>query len=314
MIAALAGGVGGAKLAQGFAQILSPADFSVLVNTGDDFMHLGLYISPDPDTVMYTLAGLAERERGWGRTGETWHFMESLKQLGGESWFALGDSDLAVHIERTRRLKAGETLSAVIRGLSQSLGVTHEIAPMSDDAVRTRIVTDEGMLSFQDYFVRLRCEPEVRNIVYEGAEKAHPSAGFARLMHSPALEGIVICPSNPLLSIAPILAIPKVRAWLKARPVPVVAVSPIVGGKALKGPAAKIMHELGMRVGVLGIADYYDGLIDGLVIDRSDEHLIESMSALRVFATDAVMHDDADRKRLATDVLSFMRDLSRLEQ
>src|SRR5579864_7251104 len=192
MIAALAGGVGGAKLAQGFAQILSPADFAVVVNTGDDFSHLGLHICPDPDTVMYTLAGVADRERGWGRSGETWHFMESLKRLGGESWFALGDRDLAVHIERTRRLKAGETLSAVTQDLSRSLGVAHEIAPMSDDAVRTCIVTSEGTLSFQDYFVRQHCEPKVLNVVYEGARSARPSAGFARLMQSPVLEAIVI--------------------------------------------------------------------------------------------------------------------------
>ena len=314
MILAFAGGVGGAKLSQGLAQILAPTDFAVVVNTGDDFGHLGLHISPDPDTVMYTLAGVADRERGWGRAGETWHFMESLKQLGGESWFALGDSDLAVHIERTRRLKAGESLSAITQALSESLGVTHEIAPMSDDPVRTRIVTSDGTLSFQDYFVRRRCEPKVHNVVYEGAESARPSAGFARLMQSSALEAIVICPSNPLLSIAPILAIPKVRAWLEARSVPAVAVSPIVGGKALKGPAAKIMGELGMRVDVCGIADYYGRLIDGLVIDRSDEHLIGSMSALRVHATDAVMRDENDRKRLAMDVLSFVRDLSRSEQ
>jgi LPPG:FO 2-phospho-L-lactate transferase len=311
MILALAGGVGGARLAHGLAGILSPDDLVVIVNTGDDFEHFGLHISPDPDTVMYTLAGLADPERGWGRADETWHFMNALKELGGETWFTLGDKDLATHIERTRRLKVGQTLSAVMRDLSRSLGVAHVIAPMTDDAVRTKVITDNGPLGFQDYFVRLRCEPAVRSLEFEGAEHAKPSATFEQRMRAPDLSGIVICPSNPILSIAPILSIPGVRQGLERRRVPAVAVSPIVGGKAVKGPAAKIMHELGMPVGVRGIADYYKGLIDGLVIDSQDIDAMPRRTSIVTHATDAIMRDEEDRRRLAREVVAFLESLPR---
>jgi LPPG:FO 2-phospho-L-lactate transferase len=311
VIIALSGGVGGAKLALGLARVMPPEELVVIVNTGDDFEHFGLHISPDPDTVMYTLAGLADRERGWGRADETWHFMDALKALGGDTWFALGDKDLATHIERTRRLKSGESLSVVMRDLSRSLGVAHAIAPMSDDAVRTKIVTRDGPLAFQDYFVRLRCEPPVRAITFEGAEHATPGALFEALMRAPKLSGIVICPSNPLLSIAPILSIPGVRQWLERRRVPAVAVSPIVGGKAVKGPAAKIMTELGMKVSVRGIADYYEGLIDGLVIDSQDKDAMTRGGGLATLATDSIMRDEDGRRRLAREVVAFMETLSR---
>jgi len=310
MIVALAGGVGGARLAHGLAARLAPEDLVIVVNTGDDFEHLGLHISPDPDTVLYTLARLADRERGWGQTDESWHFMAALGRLGGETWFALGDKDLALHIERTRRLRNGDALSQITLDFAAKLGVAHAVVPMSDDQVRTIVHTDEDALAFQDYFVRRRCAPVVRRIEIVGANKARPSPGFHAAMQSPQLTGVVICPSNPLLSIDPILAVRGVRAWLENRNFPVVAVSPIIGGKAVKGPAAKIMTELHLNVGVRGIADHYAGLIDGLVIDTQDETEIATSPALAIHATDALMRDDGDRRRLASETLQFLATLS----
>lgn len=305
MIVALAGGVGGAKLAHGLAAVLAPEELTIVVNTGDDFEHLGLHISPDVDTVMYTLSGLADPVRGWGQADETWAFMSALEKLGGETWFSLGDKDLATHVERTRRLRGGESLSAVTLDLVQRLGVRHPIVPMSDDRVATIVETDAGVLAFQDYFVRRRCEPVVRGIQYDGAEHAQPSAQFAALMRSTDVRGVVICPSNPLLSVAPILAVPGVRGWLERRAFPVVAVSPIIGGKAVKGPAAKILNELGMGASVESVAAYYTGLIDGLVIDAADAQA-RFAGGLAVHATDALMRDEADRARLARESVAFL--------
>lgn len=308
MIVALAGGVGGAKLAHGLAAVLAPEELTIVVNTGDDFEHLGFHISPDVDTVMYTLSGLADRVRGWGQADESWAFMAALAKVGGETWFSLGDKDLATHVERTRRLRAGETLSEVALDLTRRLGVRYPIVPMSDDRVATIVETDAGVLPFQDYFVRRRCEPVVRRIRYNGAERAEPSAQFAALMRSKDVRGVVICPSNPLLSIAPILAVAGVRSWLERRDFPVVAVSPIIGGKAVKGPAAKILDELGLGASVESIGGYYAGLIDGLVIDRADATARFS-SDLAVLATDALMRDDADRARLARESVGFLDSL-----
>ena len=308
MILALAGGVGGAKLADGLANALGPGELAIAVNTGDDFEHLGLQVSPDLDTVMYTLAGLANPATGWGQSGETWSFMDALEKLGGPAWFRLGDRDLATHVERTRRLAAGESLSAVTRLLCERLGLRSALLPMSDAPVRTRVRTDEGWLDFQHYFVREQCRPAVRELRYDGAESARPSPGLAVALASPDLEGIVICPSNPYLSVSPILALPGVREAVRASR-NVVAVSPIVGGEAIKGPAAKIMQELGAEVSALGIARGYAGLVTTLVIDRADEALVPAIEALgmRAAVSEMVMRDAADRLRLARECVALVR-------
>ena len=308
MILALAGGVGGAKLADGLARTLQPLELAIAVNTGDDFEHLGLRISPDLDTVMYTLAGIANPATGWGQAGETWSFMDALDKLGGPAWFRLGDRDLATHVERTRRLAAGESLSSVTRALCEKLGLRSALIPMSDGAVRTRVRTSEGWLDFQDYFVREQCRPAVQEIRYDGAQSARASAGLSGALASTELEGIVICPSNPYLSVAPILALPGVRESVRASRA-VVAVSPIVGGEAIKGPAAKIMKELDAEVSALGVARWYAGLVTTLVIDRADEALAPAIEALGLCAaiSETVMRDPAGRARLAAECVALVR-------
>jgi LPPG:FO 2-phospho-L-lactate transferase len=312
MILALAGGVGGAKLAQGLASQLPPEELLIVVNTGDDFVHLGLHISPDVDTVTYWLAGRNDRIRGWGLAGETWNFMTALGRLGEPTWFSLGDNDLATHIVRTQQLARGETLSEVTRHLSKQFGIAHHIAPMSDHSVRTIIHTADGALAFQDYFVRLRCAPAVTAISFDGIEKATPSPAFTTAMADPRLRAVVICPSNPLLSIDPILSIPGVLQWLRQRRVPVVAVSPIVGGQAIKGPAAKILRELGRDASALGVAHHYRGLIDGFVVDVLDEIAVPAIEklGLSVAVTNTVMNRPDDQKRVARKVLTFAAHLA----
>lgn len=308
MILTLAGGVGGAKLADGLARTLAPEELAIAVNTGDDFEHLGLHVSPDLDTVMYTLAGIANPATGWGQAGETWSFMDALEKLGGPTWFRLGDRDLATHVERTRRLAAGESLSSVTRMLCERLGLRTTLLPMSDASVRTRVRTDEGWLDFQEYFVREQCRPALREVRYDGAQSARPSAGLAAALDSPDLEGIVICPSNPYLSVSPILALPGVRDSMRGSRA-VVAVSPIVGGEAIKGPAAKIMKELNTEVSALGIARWYAGLVSTLVIDRADEALAPAIEALgmRAAVRETVMRDSAGRARLALECVALVR-------
>jgi len=311
MLMALAGGVGGAKLAAGLERVLGDG-LSVVVNTGDDFEHLGLAISPDLDTVMYTVAGLNNPVTGWGLAGETWEFMAMLERLGGESWFRLGDRDLAVHVERTRRLNAGESLSLVTAALCARLDIRCRIVPMSDDPVRTVVLTDSGELPFQDYFVRLECEPSVRGLRFEGVSSAAMSEQFASAFDAPSLAGIVICPSNPYLSIQPILALKDVEARLRKRRVPAVAVSPIVGGQALKGPAAKIMVELGLEASALEVARHYRGLIDGFVLDQTDAGLADAVASLgiRPRVTDTIMRDTGGATALAQRALAFLEELS----
>lgn len=309
-ILALAGGVGGAKLALGLSAILPADALTVAVNTADDFEHLGLSISPDLDTVMYTLSGLANPETGWGQRDESWNAMAALERLGGETWFRLGDKDLATHIERTRRLRAGETLSAVTRDLTQRLGIKCAIVPMTDNPVRTVVTTDQGDLAFQDWFVRLRCEPVVRRIRFAGADKARAAPALLDMVK---LRGVVFCPSNPFVSVAPILAIPGVRMTLQQTRVPRVAVTPIVGGQAIKGPAAKMLAELGHDVSALGVARYYKGLIDGFVLDQADASLKAEIEGLgiKVHVADTMMHNDDDKRRLAAATLEFVDALAR---
>jgi LPPG:FO 2-phospho-L-lactate transferase len=302
MIIALAGGVGGARLAHGLARVLPAGNLTVVVNTGDDFSHLGLHICPDPDTVLYTLSELADPERGWGLKDETFHAMAALGRLGGENWFALGDRDLATHIERTRRLAAGDSLSAITADFARRLGINQAIIPMSDDPIRTIVHTDEGDLPFQDYFVRRHCEPQITGLTFQGAGQAAPSPALRALMESGAVSGIVICPSNPFLSIDPILAVPGIRAWLRGRRFPCIAVSPLIGGKAVKGPAAKIMAELKREATPRAIAQHYQGLIDGLMIDEADA--AQAFGECHITAT--LMRDIAGRERLAREALAYL--------
>lgn len=308
MILALAGGVGGARLAKGLAAVLPPEKLTIVVNTGDDFEHLGLLVCPDLDTVCYTLGGVNNAAQGWGLEGESWAFMEALGKLGGENWFNLGDRDLATHITRKGML-GQHSLSAITAFLAGKLGIAHQIAPMSDDPVRSIVDTDEGELAFQHYFVRRRAEPRFKAIRFAGIEVATPSPTLLKTLDDPALEAIILCPSNPVLSITPILALPGVRARLGARKVPIVAVSPFIGGKAIKGPAAKIMAEIGIATTPAGLADYFGGLLDGIVIDRQDGG--DPVTGATLHATDTLMRDFDDQQRLATETVAFARSLHR---
>jgi LPPG:FO 2-phospho-L-lactate transferase len=306
---ALSGGVGGAKLALGLSRVVVGDRLTVIANTGDDFEHLGFYVAPDLDTVMYNLAGLANPTTGWGRENETWSFLETLAGLGGETWFRLGDRDLAVHVERTRRLARGETLSQVTAALCERLGIVPRVAPMTDDPVRTMIGTPGGELAFQHYFVRDRCEPRVSGFRFAGIDTARPSPAFAGVLADPGLEAIVICPSNPFVSIDPILALPGVEAALRDAAAPVIAVSPIIVGAALKGPAAKMMRELRIPVTAVEVARHYTrrDLLDGFVLDRQDEAIAAEVEALgiAVLVSDTVMVSLDDRERLAREVLGL---------
>jgi LPPG:FO 2-phospho-L-lactate transferase len=303
-VVALSGGVGGAKLVLGLSRVLDGPELAVVVNTGDDFAHLGLHVAPDIDTVVYTLAGLANPETGWGRRDETWSFMRALETLGGETWFRLGDADLAMHIERTRRLAAGERLTRITRDIAARLGIATRVLPMSDDPVRTVALTEAGELAFQDYFVRHQSGPRLHALRFDGAAEARATPEVLEALRSPALEAVVIGPSNPFLSIDPMLALTDLRAAIRATGVPVVAVSPIVGGRAIKGPAAKIMAELGLPVDAAAVAGYYRGLIDGFVLDLADAATAGSID-LPTRAVPTVMQDLADREALAREVLAF---------
>ncbi len=307
-VAAISGGIGGAKLALGLYRTLPPDSLTVVCNTGDDFEHLGLHVAPDVDTVMYTLAGIANAETGWGRAHETWTFMSALEALGGETWFRLGDGDLATHIERTRRLAAGESLSTITDDLRRSLGVRARLVPMSDAPVRTLVDSAEGVLPLQRYFVERRCMPRVRGFRFAGAETARPAPALLQALASDALEAVVICPSNPFISVEPVLAVGGVRAALARCRAPVVAVSPIIAGDSVKGPTAKMMRELGLAVSPVTVAARYAGLLRGFVLDAADADAARSMS-LPCLTTATLMRDDADRERLAREVLAFARSL-----
>lgn len=305
----LCGGVGGAKLASGLAKALPPEAVTFVVNTGDDFCHLGLQISPDIDSVVYALAGLADRERGWGIAGESWNFMEALHRLGGETWFRLGDRDLAMHVERSRRLANGETLSFVTSDLAKASGVRHRVLPMTDFPVRTIVQTNAGELAFQHYFVAEQCRPVATGIRFEGAMGATPTQELVAAFARRNIRAVIVCPSNPYLSIDPILAVRGMRDALKALNVPIVAVSPIVAGQAIKGPAAKLMSELGARPDVTAIAEHYEGFIDGLIIDERDSAYGPDLRvATRVAPT--LMNSDEDKVRLAEEALEFAASLS----
>jgi LPPG:FO 2-phospho-L-lactate transferase len=305
-VVALCGGVGGAKLAAGLAAVLPPERLTIVVNTGDDFEHLGLSISPDVDTVVYTLSGLADEVRGWGLADESWQALAMLGRLGEPDWFRLGDRDLAMHIARTRRLREGETLSQVTASLAARLGIGAAIVPMSDDPVRTKVETDAGRLDFQRYFVAEQCRPVARAIDFAGCREARPSPGFEAALSRSDLAALIICPSNPYLSIDPLLSLPGVRQRLAALAVPRVAVSPIVGGQAIKGPTAKLMAELGVSVDVVGIARHYLGVIDRLILDETDRAEAPRVEALGIAAdiAPAIMRSHEDREALARATLA----------
>jgi LPPG:FO 2-phospho-L-lactate transferase len=305
---ALSGGIGGAKLCVGLAQLLGDR-LTVIVNTGDDFEHLGLHVSPDIDTVIYTLAGLANPDTGWGRRDETWTFMRALEGLGGPTWFKLGDGDLATHVERTRRLRAGETLTHITEHLARELDVAPRILPMCDQPLRTVLDTEQGTLAFQDYFVREQCRPAVTAIRFDGAGVARPTSQILGTLADPALAGIIVCPSNPWLSVDPMLAVPGLRTALRGPGVPIVAVSPIVAGQAIKGPTAKIMAELGLQPTLAAIAHHYAGLIDGLVIDSGDKAAVEGL-LIPAHAAPAIMRTTEDKVVLARQCLDFLMQLT----
>jgi LPPG:FO 2-phospho-L-lactate transferase len=311
-IVALCGGVGGAKLAYGLARALPPHELTIVVNTGDDFQHFGLTICPDVDTVMYTLADSDNRDTGWGRAAETWAVMDELGRLGGDTWFKLGDKDLALHLMRRQQLDRRERLTTVTRHLAARLGVKSAVLPMSDEPVRTIVETSEGDLAFQDYFVRRRCEPKVTGFRFEGAAQARPSPEVAAALSRPELSGVVICPSNPYVSIGPMLAVAGIREELERTKVPVLAVSPIVAGRAIKGPAAKMMAELGGAVSGLEVARLYTNLIDAMLLDEQDRALLEERREddARLFFAPTVMRTPEDRIALARACLRLLAELS----
>jgi LPPG:FO 2-phospho-L-lactate transferase len=302
-VVALAGGVGGAKLAVGLAECLPPERLTVIVNIGDDFEHLGLKICPDLDTVCYTLAGKANPVTGWGLAGESYNALESLVALGGLGWFRLGDRDLGTHLERTRRLRLGQSLSQITQRFCQVWGIGITVLPASDDNVPTWVYTEEGEMPFQEYFVHRQCHPVVTGFRFENCQQAHPAPGVIDALQ--AADLVVFCPSNPWVSIDPILAIPGIREAVDARPV--VAVSPIIAGATVKGPAAKMYAELGIQPSALSVARHYEKLLDGFVLDHYDAAQAQPVQALGVRArlTDTIMRTSQDRRRLAQEVLTF---------
>ncbi|AVA14678.1 2-phospho-L-lactate transferase [Sphingopyxis sp. MG] len=302
----LTGGVGGAKLVLGLSQLVPPKQLTAIVNTGDDFEHLGLAISPDIDTLLYTLSGKANAEQGWGRAAESWAFMTALRELGGEDWFQLGDGDLALHVLRTMRLRAGDSLSKICADFARAWEIGAAILPMSDERVATIVTTDEGDLPFQHYFVARRCEPKVRAVRFEGAATAKAALGAVDAILHPEVEAILIAPSNPYLSVDPILAVPEIRSALERATAPVVAVSPIVGGKAVKGPTAKLMAELGIEISPASVAAHYEGLIDAMLVDIRDGQVA---LGIKTRSADTLMVTLEDRVRVAAEALALARDL-----
>ena len=304
-VVALAGGVGGARLADGLAQILPPEHLTVIVNVGDDFDHLGLRICPDLDTVCYTLAGLANPEKGWGRADESWQVIHTLEALGGPTWFRLGDRDLALHLERSERLRMGLPLSQVTYDLCHRLGIQARVLPVTDAAVPTMVLTGDGELAFQDYFVRQRCEPIVRGFRFAGILQSKPAPGVVEALHRADL--VVLCPSNPWVSLDPILAVPGVKEAIGMRRV--VCVSPIIGGKTVKGPAAKMFSELGIPATAEAVAAHYGSLLSGFVLDEQDADQAKAVQGMDIlpYVTDIIMKSRLDRRRLALEVFEFSK-------
>ncbi|MFK7733773.1 MAG: 2-phospho-L-lactate transferase [Pseudomonadales bacterium] len=305
-VLALTGGVGGAKLAAGLASVLPSAKLDIVANTGDDFEHLGLYIAPDLDSVMYALAGINDRNRGWGVANESWNFLETLTGLNGANWFQLGDRDLAVHVQRTELLRQGLSLSEATSKLCEALGIEHSLLPMSNDRVRTMVDTQLGELEFQEYFVARQCEPKVTGFRFDGQRSAMPLPAYQSRLQSNAYQAVIVCPSNPFVSVDPILGLAELKRNLGNLSVPVAAVSPIIGGKALKGPAAKMLKELDMPCDALGVARYYQGVITHFVIDEQDASLSSQIEELgmHVLCMPTIMRSVADQTQLASTLLT----------
>ena len=309
---ALSGGVGGAKLALGISNCIEPETLAIVANVGDDFEHLGLNICPDIDTLTYTLANLNNPETGWGRSNDTFNFMKTIKSLKGENWFKLGDQDLALHILRTQRLRSGEKLSSITRQICNVLGVKVHIVPISDDPIQTIVQTAEGHFPLQRYFVHKKCQPKVTGFKYEGSDNALANRLILEKILDINLKAVILCPSNPYISIDPILAIRGLRETLKQCKAPVVAVSPIVGGQSLKGPTAKMMEELGEVVSAHTVACHYGELIDGIIIDSSDAKLEQSIQdeGIRTCVVPTIMTSKQDKIKLAQDTLNFAATIS----
>lgn len=307
-VVALAGGVGGARLADGLAQTLPPHSLTIIVNTGDDFEHLGLTICPDLDTVCYTLAGIANPVTGWGRSGETFQALETLADLGGPTWFRLGDKDLGLHLERTLRKKSGQSLSQITQHICKSFAIPVTIMPMSDDAVSTWVYTTEGAMPFQEYFAQRECKPKVTGFRFEGAQQAAPAPGALQAIQD--ADFVVICPSNPWVSVDPILAVPGMLSALKSKKVS--AISPIIGGQTVKGPAAKMYAEMGIKPSAFSVAKHYQSLLNGFILDNQDANLEDEISGLglRTLVTNTWMKTSLDRRELARDVLQFAQAIS----
>jgi LPPG:FO 2-phospho-L-lactate transferase len=303
-VVALAGGVGGAKLADGLAQVLQPDHLTIIVNTADDFTHLGLRISPDLDTVCYTLAGVANPETGWGRINETWYVFESLREMGMPDWFQLGDSDLATHLVRSMLFNKGYTLSQITQDFCGMWGINSKVLPMSDDVIQTWVYTNEGDLEFQEYFVHRRCEPIVKGFNFEGVEKSKPAPGVLEAIDQ--CDAVIICPSNPWVSIDPILSVPNIKTALENHLV--IAVSPIIGSRTIKGPAAKMFMEMGIQPSAHAVAEHYGSIIHGLIIDNSDIALVKEINDLSIhtFVTNILMCDRLDRGRLAREMIAYI--------
>jgi LPPG:FO 2-phospho-L-lactate transferase len=310
-VVTLSGGVGGAKLVQGLSHVVAGADLIVACNTGDDFDHLGLRVCPDIDSVLYALDGISDQQRGWGRRDETWTFMSALKGMGGPDWFNLGDGDMATHVVRTDALRQGKTLSDVTSELAKGMGILANVLPMSDDPVATIVQTENGDLEFQQYFVGQQCKPEVTGFVFENIANARPQAQILAALDSKP-RAIIIAPSNPYVSVNPILELPGMLAAMTVSNSPIVAVSPIIGGQAVKGPAAKMMAELGKDVSVLGIAQHYQGLIDGLVIDEQDAQLAQEIegTGIATCVAPTLMSDVQSKTALAEVTLDFAERLA----
>lgn len=299
IIVALAGGVGAAKFLEGLVRVVNPKDVFIVGNTGDDAEFYGLHVCPDLDIVMYTLAGIVDKAKGWGIFGDTFECLNMLGKLGYETWFRLGDRDFAFHIARTKMLREGMALSQVTKRLCKSLGVDVEIVPMSDNSVRTKIVSDRLILNFQEYFVKRGTIDRVTDVLYEGAKEAEMSPGINRALAQ--ADRIIICPSNPILSISPILSIPKFRDKLLKTRVPKIGISPIIGGKTIKGPADRIMSTMGFKASAYGVAEYYSELLDHFIIDNVDEKQKSQIKCLgmKVTVTNTMMDTREDSIHLA---------------